>query len=130
MSAHPARRSPARLAASATALAAARASGASLRSIFAVMALLAVVMLYPFYFMMGDVVPSREPVLTAARVLALVVARAVPGRCRGREMLNSTIVCARAIVIILVGSTAGGLRVREAALPDVGLRVPAWSSRR
>jgi ABC-type glycerol-3-phosphate transport system permease component len=78
-------------------------------SIFAVMALLAVVMLYPFYFMITTSLRSENQFITGHGGFSLSSWGALGGTLPwAHELLNSSIVCACAIVIILaVASPAG-----------------------
>ncbi len=78
-------------------------------SIFAVMALLAVVMLYPFYFMITTSLKSENQFVNGGGGFSLSSWGDLGGTLPwAHELLNSSIVCASAIVIILaVASPAG-----------------------
>jgi len=77
--------------------------------LLALMTLIAVVMLYPFFFMIETSFKSENQFVNGTGGFSLSswsqLAQALPW---AREMLNSTIVCACAIAIILAVSTTAG----------------------
>ena len=76
--------------------------------IFVVMTLFAVVMTYPFFFMINTSFKSNAQFLGAPGHSWLSWHKLFNALPVGRELLNSTVVCAGAITIILVVSTMAG----------------------
>ena len=76
--------------------------------IFAVMTLFAVVMIYPFYFMINTSFKSNAQFLGAKGHSMLSWHKLFQALPVGRQLLNSTVVCAGSISIILVVSTMAG----------------------
>jgi ABC-type glycerol-3-phosphate transport system permease component len=94
--------------------------------LLAFMSLIAVVMLYPFYFMVSTSFKSESQFVNGGGFSLSswsALAQSLPW---ARELLNSTIVCALAIVIILAVSTSAGfafakLRFRMSNLVLMGI---------
>lgn len=76
--------------------------------IFALMVILAVVMLYPFGFMINTSFKSNAQFLGASGHSMLSWHKLFNALPVGRELLNSTVVCAGSIFIILIVSTMAG----------------------
>lgn len=76
--------------------------------IFALMVILAVVMLYPFLFMINTSFKSNTQFLGASGHSMLSWHKLFNALPVGRELLNSTVVCAGSIFIILIVSTMAG----------------------
>ena len=77
-------------------------------TIFIIMVLFAIVMIYPFYFMINTSFKSNAQFLgTGGHSLASwhKLFQALPV---GRQLWNSTVVCVCSIVIILIVSTMAG----------------------
>jgi ABC-type glycerol-3-phosphate transport system permease component len=89
--------------------------------IFALMAVVAVVMLYPFYYMLDNAFRS-QPQFDQRRGHSLAgwtqLFRELPV---GRELLNSAIVCVAAIAVILVVSTTAGFAFAKLRYRGSGL---------
>lgn len=77
-------------------------------SIFAMMTLFAVVMIYPFVFMINTSFKSKAQFLGESGHSMLSWRKLFTALPVGRELLNSTVVCAGSILIILVVSTMAG----------------------
>ena len=75
---------------------------------FVIMSLLAVVMLYPFVFMINTSFKSKEQFLGAAGHSIASWQKILTVMPVGRQLLNSTIVCVGAITIILAVSSLAG----------------------
>ena len=69
--------------------------------IFIIMVLLAVVMIYPFYFMINSSFKSNAQFLGAPGHSLLSWHKLFKALPVGRQLLNSTIVCTASILIIL-----------------------------
>ncbi len=76
--------------------------------IFALMVILAVVMLYPFLFMINTSFKSNVQFLGASGHSMLSWHKLFNALPVGRELINSTVVCAGSIFIILIVSTMAG----------------------
>jgi multiple sugar transport system permease protein/raffinose/stachyose/melibiose transport system permease protein len=76
--------------------------------IFVVMTLFAVVMIYPFIFMINTSFKSNAQFLGASGHSMLSWHKLFTALPVGRELLNSTVVCAGSIFIILIVSTMAG----------------------
>lgn len=76
--------------------------------IFALMVILAVVMLYPFGFMINTSFKSNAQFLGVSGHSMLSWHKLFNALPVGRELLNSTVVCAGSIFIILIVSTMAG----------------------
>lgn len=76
--------------------------------IFMVMTLFAVVMIYPFVFMINTSFKSKAQFLGESGHSVLSWRKLFTALPVGRELLNSTVVCAGSILIILVVSTMAG----------------------
>ncbi len=76
--------------------------------IFALMIILALVMLYPFLFMINTSFKSNTQFLGANGHSMLSWHKLFNALPVGRELLNSTVVCAGSIFIILIVSTMAG----------------------
>ena len=95
------------------------------------MIVIAIVMLYPFWFMIDNSFKSEIGVHRVGRALAGELARARIRRCRGAQQLkNSTIVCLLSIGIILVCSTMAGFAFAKLRFPGAHGRSLPGSSRR
>lgn len=82
---------------------------------FVIMSLLAVVMLYPFAFMINTSFKSKEQFLGAAGYSIASWQKILAVMPVGRQLLNSTIVCAGAITIILIVSSLAGFALAKLA---------------
>ncbi len=76
--------------------------------IFALMVILAVVMLYPFLFMINTSFKSNVQFLGTSGHSMLSWHKLFNALPVGRELINSTVVCAGSIFIILIVSTMAG----------------------
>ncbi len=76
--------------------------------IFAVMTIFAVVMIYPFFFMINTSFKSNAQFLGASGHSLLSWHKLFNALPVGRELVNSTVVCAGSILIILIVSTMAG----------------------
>jgi ABC-type glycerol-3-phosphate transport system permease component len=99
-----------------------RVAGIRAGGLFALMVVIAVVMLYPFWYMLDNALRTgaqydaqRGHSLTAGWAALL---RNLPV---GSELLNSTVVCAAAIAIILVASTTAGFAFAKLAFRGGGI---------
>ncbi len=85
--------------------------------IFAILCLVAVVMLYPFYFMTETAFRSRDQYLTQSGFSLdswVGLLRAIPVV---QQLVNSTVVTLSAVLIILVVSTMGGYAFAKLRFP-------------
>ncbi|MEK6648990.1 MAG: carbohydrate ABC transporter permease [Actinomycetota bacterium] len=80
---------------------------------FVIMSLLAVVMLYPFVFMINTSFKSKEQFLGAAGHSIASWQKILTVMPVGRQLLNSTIVCVGAITIILAVSSLAGFALAK-----------------
>ena len=80
---------------------------------FVIMSLLAVVMLYPFVFMINTSFKSKEQFLGAAGHSIASWQKILTVMPVGRQLLNSTIVCVGAITIILAVSSLSGFALAK-----------------
>ena len=81
--------------------------------IFTLMVLLAIGMLYPFIYMIDNSLKSKEQFFGAPGHSTSSWAKLFSTLPVGRQLLNSTIVCAGAIIIILFVSTLAGFAVAK-----------------
>ena len=112
------------------AAAAARPQAAAGGWVFALMAVVAVVMLYPFYYMLDNAFRTQKQ-FDQQSGHSLVPGPSCSASCpwAGR-LLNSCSICVASIVIILIVSTTRRVRVRQAPLPRQRHGLPAaWSPR-
>ncbi len=99
---------------SATTAAPARRSPATARrrlrgwSLFALMVLIAVVMLYPFYYMLSNAFRTQAQFEQQRGHSAVSWGQLFSELPVGRELVNSTLICLLSILIILVASTLAG----------------------
>jgi ABC-type glycerol-3-phosphate transport system permease component len=99
---------------------------ASRTALFAVMLVIAVVMLYPFYYMLNNAFrtePQFEQQTGHSTSSWSALFHSLPV---GRELINSTLICALAILIILAVSTSAGfafakLRYRFSGMVFLGI---------
>ena len=96
-----------------------RAAHRPLRSVllFALMCAVAVVMLYPFWFMIDTAFKSQDAFLHHGPHSLASWRKLGASLPWARQMLNSTIVCAAAIAIILVVSTMAGFAFAKLRFP-------------
>lgn len=76
--------------------------------IFVVMTLFAVIMIYPFIFMINTSFKSKAQFLGESGHSMLSWHKLFTALPVGRELLNSTVICAGSILIILIVSTMAG----------------------
>jgi ABC-type glycerol-3-phosphate transport system permease component len=99
---------------------------ASAGTIFVVMLIVAVVMLYPFYYMINASFRTQAQFSAGAGHSLFSWHQLFENLPVGRELINSSLICAMAIAIILVVSTTAGfafakLRYRGSTLVFLGV---------
>ena len=89
---------------------------------FVSMCILAIVMLYPFYYMINTSLKSKEQYFGASGHSFSSWKNLLKVLPVGRQLLNSTLVCAGAIFIILIVSSMAGFalaKLRSKASPII-----------